>query len=214
LITCEPLSLKGDIDRLYAQMAKALAELRTTKKADKDPDHPLTKILRARQEIELLKVPATAELIEDAVAQGHHVVFAMNFRRSLDELAERIQLPVALIHGDVPPWERDHIESEFKRDTLPVVGVQISVGGVGLGFHDLRGEFPRATFCSPPQSAMDLRQWFGRAHRAGGMSKSIQRVLLASGSVEMKIHKALVNKLDNLDALTDGDLDPNNLALE
>ena len=77
--------------RLPKSMAEALARLKETKADDKAPDHPLTVILRLRQEIELIKVPILTELTEDEIAQGRHVANFVNFRQTLDELCARLK---------------------------------------------------------------------------------------------------------------------------
>jgi hypothetical protein len=92
-ITAELYDLEGAgrIEQLYAEMNEAVLELQDFKTFDKSPDHPLTRLLRARQEIELIKVPLFCELTEDALAQGLHVAHFVNFRQTVDELCKRLR---------------------------------------------------------------------------------------------------------------------------
>jgi hypothetical protein len=58
-----------------------------------------------------------------------------------------------------------------------------------------------------------MRQIFGRLPRVVGKSKSFYRVLFAAGTCEVPMHRAVSAKLNNLDALNDADLMPENLRL-
>ena len=50
-----------------------------------------------------------------------------------------------------------------------------------------------------------------RFPRVDGRSRSIYHLLLAAGTSDVQVHRALKSKLDNLDALNDADLCPDNL---
>ena len=81
-------------------------------------------------------------------------------------------------------------------------------GGTGLSLHDETGEHPRISLISPSFSAIELRQVLGRVHRASGKSPSIQNIVFANGTVEMKVCHAVRAKLNNLDLVNDDDLNP------
>ena len=82
----------------------------------------------------------------------------------------------------------------------------IQAGGVGVSLHDLNGVYPRAAFISPTWSAVELRQTLGRVHRAGGKTKSTQRIVFVADSVEEQVRRTVESKLARLDTLNDGDL--------
>ena len=46
----------------------------------------------------------------------------------------------------------------------------------------------------------------GRVHRATSKSKSINLVVYLSGTVEEKVFETVKNRMDNINALNDGDL--------
>ena len=52
--------------------------------------------LRARQKCELIKVPLFVELAEEAMENGMSIVLFMNFKDSIDALAERLKPNVSL----------------------------------------------------------------------------------------------------------------------
>jgi hypothetical protein len=56
-----------------------------------------------------------------------------------------------------------------------------------------------------------MSQATGRPHRAGGTSKSIQRIVYAAGTVEAKVCEKVKCKLRNMQRLMDGDLMPDHL---
>jgi hypothetical protein len=180
--------------------------------AEIEGEHQLTKILRARQAIELLKVPLFVERARDRMEQGFSVGIFVNFRQSLEMLSETLCCPS--IDGSVTGSRRDEIISSFQKNESRSLVINSEVGSVNIGLQDLDGNFPRFGLVSPPWSATTFKQLVGRFPRDGGKSKSHYRVLFAAGTVEMKMYSALRGKLDNLSALNDGDLQPQNLKLK
>ena len=65
----------------------------------------------------------------------------------------------------------------------------------------------------PSYKAEDIKQALGRVHRAGG-SRSIQKILYADRSIEKEICLAIRRKLNNLDALNDGEVSGVDLFME
>lgn len=213
-ITAELYDIEGadKIDGIYAKMADALERLKVKAAGDKAPDHPLTVILRARQKIEILKVPVAAELAEDYLAKGHSVALFVDFTETLIELAKRFP-DAAQIHGRQTAAERLNGIARYQSGAARVILVQNAAGGVAVSLHDLHGNFPRVGLVFPPFSAVTIRQVFGRLPRDGGKSPSLYRVIFAANTVEVRMQRALRAKLNNLDTLNDSDLTPANLVL-
>lgn len=201
-------------NELYAQVREAQEALKLRRESDVAPDAPLTKILRARQEIELLKVPIAEELGNDYLDKGFSVVHFVNFRQTIDELQKRF--PDALIIDGSPDGVKHRVGylERFQRNDCRSLIVNNEAGGVSLSMQDLDGLHPRAGLFMPGFSATVARQVFGRLPRDGGKSPVVYRVLLAAKTVETAVHKALRSKLDNLDALNDSDLSPGNLMID
>jgi hypothetical protein len=59
---------------------------------------------------------------------------------------------------------------------------------------------------SPSYSAVNMRQATGRVWRDSAKSKSIQKIVFVSGTVEEKVCNSVNQKLANLDLLNDGDM--------
>ncbi len=200
------------INRLYDQMADALEELAKVKQDDKCPDHPLTKILRARQEIELLKVPAMVELCNDYVEKGLSVACFVNFKQTIRALAERLKT-ACIVDGEHVGAIRDAAIAMFQCNQEHRILVNAAAGCESMNLHDLHGR-QRVGLVMPVQSANVFRQIAGRLPRNGGLSPALYRVLFAAETYETKMQKSLRSKLNNLDCLNDGDLNPSNLCLE
>lgn len=202
------------INGCYSRMAAALEAHREKCALDKSPDHPLTQILRARQEVELLKVPVFSELASDYLAKGFSVCCFVNFRQTIDELAKFATVPFRIIDGSPESVKhRDKWVEEYQANLIRLLFVNSDAGGVCLSLHDLLGGFPRMGLVSPSFSAVTLRQVFGRFQREGGKSRCFYRVIFADDTVEVPIWRAVRPKMNNIDALTDGDLTPDNLRL-
>ena len=197
------------VDKAYAEVEAAIEAVR--EKGIKDAEHHLTKLLRARQVSELGKIPAFVDIAEDGLEQGLSVALFVNFDDTLRTLVDTLTKSghtVVQIHGQQTAEERQAAIEAFQADTARVIVANIQAGGVGVSLHDLNGNHPRLALVSPTWSAVNLRQALGRVHRAGGKSKSRQRILFAAGTVEERVARLVEEKLTNLDALNDGDVSP------
>lgn len=215
-ITAELYDLEepGRLDAIYAEMAEARADLKRT--TDRYGNDPMAKITAMRQEAELLKVPVFVSLAQDAVAQGMSVAIFVNYRRTLAQICQRLGTECTIDGsqiGEKGALLRERNRVAFQQDKEHVIVTICEAGGVGIDLHDIIGKRPRLALVSPGFCAKTLRQVFGRVHRAGGKSKSLQRVIFASNTIEEGVHASVSRKLNNLDALNDGDLDPMNLVL-
>lgn len=215
-ITAELYDLEqgGAIDKLYEEMDEAIRALRDRASGDKGAH--LTVILRALQEIELLKVPVFQQLTEDANAQGYSVAIFVSFTQTVNELCKRLKTDCRIDGSQVGAAGHarrqasiDSFQANFDRRIV----CNSAAGGVCVSLHDTRGDSPRLGLASPCPSAVNMRQVFGRLPRAGGKSKALYRVVLAAGTREVNTHRKLVPKLNQLDALNDADLLSTNLDL-
>lgn len=191
------------IDGLYGTISEAMDTLAERRSTD-DPENPLTKVLRARQEIELLKTKIFIELAQDALEKNQSVVVFVNFKQTLEILSKALRAPV--ISGEVTGEKRATVISDFQSNKISCVIVQCASGGISISLHDLDGKHPRIGLVSPSFSAVELKQILGRLHREGGRSRCFYRLIFAAGTVETKIQKAIKQKLSNLDSINDGDL--------
>lgn len=195
------------IQKAYLAMEKEM-EVLADKCKDWNPADPMFQKLRERQTIDLLKVPTYLDLTTDAVTEGRSVAMFVPYRATVKALSSRLQIEHSIIWGGQTPTQRQEEIDRFSFDKTRVCLIVNQAGCESIDLHDIRGEFARLSLITPPYEAWLLRQILGRVRRAGGKSKSIQRILCALGTYEEVIYKNLVRKSLNLDALNDHDLDP------
>jgi len=213
LIIPEGYDLGGDagsnIDLIYKDM-KAELDALDLKRAT-DEESALVIQLRARQEVELLKVPTIEELAEDAHASGNSIVIFVNFRSTAQALINRLthlDNEIGFVGGSQNKWERELEVKKFQRDESRIIVVMTQAGGTGLSLHDENGDYPRVSLISPSFSAIDLKQALGRVHRATGKTPSIQKIVFANDTIEMGVCKAVRGKLNNIDLINDDEMNP------
>mgnify|MGYP006270194693 CR=1 FL=1 len=194
----------GDVQGLYDELSKKLAELAVSKASDKP--HPMTEILRARQESELVRVPVLIDMAEALLDEGRSVVIFCNFRGTIEALKAKLK-KASVIWGDQSEKQRNAAIEDFQSDSSHVMICQIQSGGVGVSLHDIHGKRPRSSLICPTYSAIDLKQALGRIHRAGAKSKAVQRIIFAADSIEETVMKRVKAKLKNIETLNDGDIE-------
>lgn len=191
------------INQIYDDMDKELKRLEKIKKGDGESQ--LTIQLRARQEIELIKVPLFVDMIEEATEQGFSVAVFVNFTETLTALSKRLNTN-CIFDGKTPDKIRDKNVELFQSDDERVILVNIQSGGAGLSLHDLNGNFPRMSIISPTYSPVHMRQALGRVWRDDAKTKCVQRIVCVANTVEENVCRSVQQKLDNLDLLNDGDM--------
>lgn len=170
----------------------------------------LTKIIRARQSIEILKIPTFIKLIQDNLIENKSVVIFVNFNETLKILAEHFNIKCQ-IHGDQTGEERNTFIKLFQSNEEKIIIANIKAGGVGISLHDLMGSHPRVSIISPTWSAQDFIQTLGRIHRANAKTPATQYIVFCEGTIEEFICATLDAKLEHLSKLNDGDIDTYNI---
>lgn len=191
------------INEIYADMERELKHLETIQKSDGQSE--LTIQLRARQKIELIKVPLFVDMVEDALENGFSIAVFVNFTETLNALAARLNI-TCVYDGKTADKVRDRNVELFQEDKERVIIVNVQSGGAGLSLHDLNGKFPRMSIISPTYSAIFIRQTLGRIWRDDAKTKSVQKIVCVANTVEENVNRNLQRKLNNLDLLNDGDL--------
>lgn len=167
----------------YGEIADAIDALKTKQRGEL---HPLTVILRARQRIEMLKVPSICMQAMEWRLQGRNVIVFVNFDASVDHafgLLDKFtqsEWPgsfITVIRGGQKPADRQWNINSFQSGRSRIIICNIRAGGVGISLHGA----DRASIISPPWSAIDFKQAEGRAYRAGG-GDVLQYVIYCSGN--------------------------------
>lgn len=191
------------INAHHKEMEAELKRLHTSIKRDKASE--FTAILRARQKIELVKVPLFIDMIEEGIEDGMSIVVFLNFTETVNAIAKRLNTK-CIFDGKVGDVERQKSVDDFQDGKERVILVNIASGGAGLSLHDIHGKNPRLAILSPSYSAVLMRQATGRVWRDSSKSKSVQKIVFVAGTVEEAVCQNVQEKLKNLDILNDGDL--------
>jgi superfamily II DNA or RNA helicase len=203
-VITEPLDFGDEIGEIYDEMEAELLELEKASKTDKKNSaaEALVAQLRARQRVELLKVPVIVEMAEDLLAEGKSVAIFVNFDATLKALGDKLNT-ACWIHGEQNDRVRQGLIEAFQNDDARVIICNTAAGGVGISLHDVTGKHPRAAIISPDWNEKNIVQVIGRVHRAGGKTPSMQRILFAAGTVEEKVEKSVRKKIENLKLLNE-----------
>ncbi len=169
----------------YNDIDDALTALKTKQRTE---TCPLVVILRARQRIELLKVPTFVMQAMEYLWNDFHVIIFVNFDETrlqifshLDSFVQdECHSFIAMIYGGQTPEDRAYNVNSFQENKARVIICNIRAGGVAISLHGRK----RVSLISPTWSAIDQKQITGRPYRAGGESV-IQRIIYCSGRVGM-----------------------------
>ena len=198
------------INRVYQQMESELAALEES--SVNYSQHHFAIMTKARRMAELLKVPTMVEMIEDWFDEGISPVVFVNFTDTVEAIIKQLSknrkfdgLIAKIVGGQSDKVRQADIEG-FQNDTKRIMIANLAAGNAGVSLHDLNGKFPRGSIISPSYSAINLLQALGRIHRAEGKTKCIQKIMFADKTIEVDACKRVQCKLNNLEALNDGDL--------
>jgi superfamily II DNA or RNA helicase len=199
----EPTEFKDlkKIDKAYEQLGltPAIIDEYILNGTVANSEHVLVNILKARQLAESFKVPDIAEIAEDFIGGGNSVVIFVNFTDSLNALIGLLHCPK--IDGNQTANQRQQAIDDFQSDKANCIVVNIAAGGTGLSLHDINGVRPRISLICPTFNAKDYLQVLGRIHRNGAKSDALQKVLVAAGTIEEHVMKAIRIKTGNLEAI-------------
>jgi superfamily II DNA or RNA helicase len=180
--------VEKEITDAYEAIDAAIVALKTKQQGE---ECPLTIILRARQRIEMLKIPTFIMEAMEYLLNGHAVIIFVNFTNTIQTLFEALD-PfvqdecgsfVTFIQGGQSAIDRKYNRVSFQNDRSRLIIANVKAGGVGLSLHDLHGNFSRVSLISPPWSSIELKQVLGRPYRAGARSNCIQRIIYCKGKV-------------------------------
>lgn len=199
------------INRVYEIMEQELAELEES--SANYSEHVFAVMTRARRKVEILKVPAMVEMIEDLYDEGISPVVFVNYTNTVEAIENQLNRNrkfdgmISKIVGGQNDKVRQSDIADFQSDRKRICIVNIQAGGVGVSLHDLNGKHPRHSILCPTWSAINMLQSLGRCARAEAKTAVVQKVLFASQTIEETICKRVKDKLSCLEALNDGDLD-------
>ena len=185
--------------RAYAEMPERIQHM---------SEDDMVKTLRLRQQAEFCTAETIAQMACDLIEDGNSVFVMVNFtdaRKRVEEYLDKKGVKYASIYGGQCDSERQAGIDAFQANRIPVIIGMAAACSVALSLHDERHERPRVSLISPGYSASEFSQGLGRIRRVGGTT-AVQKIVIAAGSVEERVGRAIEMKMANLDALTDLDL--------
>lgn len=192
-----------EINEQYDEINEAIKELHSKELHS----NALVKILRARQKIELFKIPIIIDLTKEALDGKISVVIFVNFNQTMEYLCKELDCKCT-IHGGQTLNERQQNVDNFQNNRVNLIIANIAAGGVGISLNDTTGEHQRMSIISPTWSGQDLVQCLGRIHRISSKSVAIQKIIYCAGTYEEEVCDRMTSKLGTIHTINDGDLMP------
>jgi hypothetical protein len=154
----------------------------------------ITKIIIARQMIELIKIPIIIDLTTKYIDSGKSVVIFVNYIETLMKLSQSLNT-LCLIHGKLTDEERENNINNFQNNKEKIIILTLQSGGQSISLHDKNGHHPRVSIILPSFSSIDLIQALGRIHRAGVKSYCYQNIIFCANTYEENICNKIKNKI-------------------
>jgi len=173
----------------------------------------LSKINRARQLTEIVKIPIIVDLANKYINTNKSVVIFINFIETLHTLSETLNTK-CIIHGQQTDQERQQNIEDFQSNKEKIIILTLQSGGQSISLHDKTGHHPRVSIISPSYSSIDLIQALGRIHRSGGKSCCYQNIIFCANTYEENICKKIKNKIKfmkDINEFSDNDFGLNNI---
>ena len=199
---CLEMDCAEEIEKEYKIIQDAVEEL----KKQESQTIALGKIIKARQRIELLRVPTFLKEIREHLKNNFSVAIFVNFTDTLRTLGDELKTN-SFIYGEQSLKERIKNINDFNEDRSRIIICNMKAGGVGISLHDKNGTYPRQSIISPSWSAIDMIQALGRVHRAKGVTPVKQSIIFCKGTIEEGICETIKEKIENIGSLNDGNLD-------
>jgi len=190
-----------EVERLHQEAADAYRKIKECGLRGGSEEHPMTKMLRARQKIEILKLPGWVELGKNALSAGHTVFFFVNFKDTIQALHAKFP-DFGIVDGQSK--NRNEVINAIQADRMRGCILNNEAGGVSISIHDITGKHPRYSIISPPVKAKSFRQVNFRTRRNGSLTTPHISVPVVAKTCEVKIKQRIDRRLDNNDILCDG----------
>ncbi|MFM1881711.1 MAG: hypothetical protein RJA05_120 [Planctomycetota bacterium] len=173
----------------------------TDRSANRDRVKLLALLTKVRQKLAVAKVKQTVDFVRGALDQGEKVIVFTGFDAPARSIAEAFGDEAVLLTGATPPEQRQKLVDRFQQD--PNVRVFVSnlvAGGTGL------------TLTAATQVVFNDLDWVpanhwqaeDRAYRIGQRRIVQVTYMVAAGTVDTFVHRALSLKAQIVEAVVDG----------
>jgi SWI/SNF-related matrix-associated actin-dependent regulator 1 of chromatin subfamily A len=158
----------------------------------------LGEMAKLRKAIGMAKVATCVKFIEGVLQSKNKVIVFGHHKDVLKAIVKAIP-DSSLITGDVPMNKRESIVRDFQEGPVRCFVGNIQAAGVGLTLtaSDV------VIFVEPDWSPSKMIQAEDRAHRIGQLLRVHVMILVASGSMEVRIMQALIKKQEIIEKTLD-----------
>jgi hypothetical protein len=193
-----PIELAGEARDLYVQVWTAFRKEMELAPRGRDPRSALVASLRLRQKSSLIRVAGTLELVQELLANGHHVAVSVAFMETLEALRSALEgdgVACAEIHGGLGAGPREDQRLRFQRGKARVALFTVEEGiSLHQGEHD---EAPRALVIHDLRwSAIQMAQIEGRCHRDGRFAPAYWA--FADDTIEERIARVVAGRIQSM----------------
>jgi superfamily II DNA or RNA helicase len=157
----------------------------------------IVRINRARQRIELKRIPIFIELTQSALEEGKSVVIFVNFVRTLEILKDKLQTECVMYGKNSMNKSIENV-ANFQEDKERIIICQSQSGSRGISLHDVTGKHPRLSLISPIEGD-NLIQVLGRVNRAGSKSIAVQKIIYLAKTIEENVCTHMYKNMSNMD---------------
>lgn len=219
-VTIQAYAMSKNAERTIEEQNQRIADLIRGLNAERKSTK-LVEILRARQIIELQKVPTFVNLAQDALKRGRSVIVFCEFYESTDALAEELRAyKPRLLTGHVTVGgkqrtlklgERQRLLDDFQEGKYDLLIAHHAIAREGVNMQDTVGGHPRTVLISPAWSGISFVQVLGRADRLCRLSDTEQFVIYAQSTDPSKpgwdarVAEVMISKLNSIKQLNLGE---------
>ena len=193
-----PMELTGDDAALYEAAWTEFRDNLGLAGRSRDPKSALVQRLRFRQKSSLLRIPGTVDLALGLLDNGHQVAISVAFKETLKTIVDLLGKAghrCAVIHGELPPAEKERERMAFQRGDVQIVLFTVTEGiSLHQGEHN---DVPRSMVVHDLRwSAIDMAQVEGRCHRDGKFAQVYW--MLAPGTIDATIAETVVGRIKSM----------------
>jgi SNF2 family DNA or RNA helicase len=149
------------------------------------------------------KLEQLADLLQEAVANGRHVLVFSQFTGMLDQIAtvlDEAELGYFTLRGSTPPQKRLGMVDRFNAGEVPIFLISLKAGGTGLNLTGADLVILVDLWWNPAVED----QAIARAHRLGQAHEVDVYRLITKGTIEEQIAKLQAKKRDLVDVVMAG----------
>ena len=153
---------RKEVNQCFQEFTKGAITLKSALD-DNNSANILTELGKARQKLELIKIPIIKDLVEDYTDSGYSVVIFVNFTDTIKKLSAMLGVD-CIVNGEETVENRNKYIEKFQNNECNIIITCNIAISEGLNLHDLYG-VPRVSLISPSFQSIQLVQALSRIHR-------------------------------------------------